>query len=165
MEEEIIKRKNASYRNRNDKSRKKMRYLSLTVKIILPVMILTATLAAGIGYLIKTDNNNAKITPNPNISIEKTLIEDDPREEERVPVVYSADEGPDTTDVPADVVSTYGILIDLSDDHILKSRNSRVRICPASMTKILTVLVAAENITEDQLDDTMTITLDRKSVV
>ncbi len=161
MEEEIIKRKNASSKSRNVKNRKKMKLLSLTVKLILPVMILTAALAAGIGFIIKTENANAKITPNPNISIEKTFIEDDePSEEERIPVVYSASEGSDTTDVPGDVVSTYGILIDLSDDHILKSRNSRVRICPASMTKILTVLVAAENIKEEQLDDTMTITLE-----
>lgn len=160
MEEEIIKRKDASYKDRNSKNRKKMKFLSLTVKLILPVMILSAALAAGIGFLLKTDKADAKITPNPNISIEKTFIEDDdPKEEERVPVVYSASEGANTKDVPGDVVSTYGILIDLNDDHILESRNSRVRICPASMTKILTVLVAAENIKEEQLDDTMTITL------
>lgn len=133
--------------------------MDLIIKVIFPVLILSATLLAGIGFIINTDKNNAKITPTPNISIEKTIIEENTEEEERVPVVYSASEGNDTTDVPSDVVSTYGILIDLNNDHILKSRNSRVRICPASMTKILTVLVAAENISEEQLDDTMTITL------
>ncbi len=161
LEEEIIRRKNASYRDKDIRHHKKMRLLNLTIKLILPVMILIAALLAGIGYIMNSEKNNAKITPNPNISIEKTIIEDDTEiEEERIPVVYSASEGDYTTDVPGDVVSTYGILIDLYDDHILKSRNSRVRICPASMTKILTVLVAAENISEEQLDDTMTITLE-----
>ncbi|MCR4806354.1 MAG: serine hydrolase [Lachnospiraceae bacterium] len=159
LEDEIIKRKSL-YNEKNRKNRRKMWYISLAVRVILPIMILIVSLIAGIGYLIKVNRNNEKVTPTPNISIEKTMIEDEPAEEvERAPVVYSASEGDYTTDVPGDVVSTYGILIDLEDDHILKSRNSRVRICPASMTKILTVLVAAENITEDQLDDTMTITL------
>ncbi len=161
LEEDIIKRKKVSHRDRNIKRRKKRRPLNLIVRIILPVMILTAAITAGIGFLIKSDKSNAKVTPNPNISIEKTIIEeDDPKEEERIPIVYSASEGDYTSGVPGDVVSTYGILIDLDDDRILESRNSRVRICPASMTKILTVLVAAENIKEEQLDDTMTITLE-----
>ncbi|MCR5001752.1 MAG: serine hydrolase [Lachnospiraceae bacterium] len=161
LEDEIIKRKTVSNRDRNLKQRKKTRFLNLAVRVILPVMILIAAITAGIGFLIKSDKDNAKVTPNPNISIEKTFIEDDTEEkEERVPVVYSAEEGDYTSDVPSDVVSTYGILIDLDDDRIIRSRNSRVRICPASMTKILTVLVAAENIREEQLDDTMTITLE-----
>ena len=161
LEDEIIKRKTVSNRDRNLKQRKKMRFLNLAVRVILPVMILIAAITAGIGFLIKSDKDNTKVTPSPNISIEKTFIEDDPEEEEeRVPVVYSAEEGDYTSDVPSDVVSTYGILIDLDDDRIIRSRNSRVRICPASMTKILTVLVAAENISEEQLDDTMTITLE-----
>ena len=161
LEDEIIKRKTVSNRDRNLKQRKKMRFLNLAVRVILPVMILIAAITAGIGFLIKSDKDNTKVTPSPNISIEKTFIEDDPEEEEeRVPVVYSAEEGDYTSDVPSDVVSTYGILIDLDDDRIIRSRNSRVRICPASMTKILTILVAAENISEEQLDDTMTITLE-----
>jgi D-alanyl-D-alanine carboxypeptidase (penicillin-binding protein 5/6) len=160
LEEEIIKRKVASKRDKNIKNRKKMFIINLMVKVILPIMIIIAAMAAGIGYIVKTNKENEKITPNPNISIEKIPVEETVTEEPvRIPVVYSASEGPNTTDVPSDVVSTYGILIDLDNDQILKARNSRVRICPASMTKILTVLVAAENIKEEDLDDTMTITL------
>ena len=160
LEEEIIKRKSASRRDKSTKQRKKKFYLSLMVRVILPIMIIIAAMAAGIGYIIKAKKSDEKITPNPNISIEKTPVVDEVVEEPvRIPVVYTASESSDTTDVPSDVVSTYGILIDLENDQILKARNSRVRICPASMTKILTVLVAAENIKEEDLDDTMTITL------
>lgn len=54
------------------------------------------------------------------------------------------------------VLSTYAILIDLDNNTITAQRNVYDRISPASMTKILTVLVAAEHITD--LDDTFTIT-------
>lgn len=54
------------------------------------------------------------------------------------------------------VTSANSILIDLSTDTIVASRNSDMIIYPASMTKILTVLVAAEHVTN--LDDTFTVT-------
>lgn len=58
----------------------------------------------------------------------------------------------------ADIISENGVLIDVENGTIIAQRDSRARIVPASMTKILTVLVAAENVTN--LDDTFTITLD-----
>ncbi len=160
LEAEIIKRKKAAKREKNNRHRKKMRYLNLFTKVILPIVILVAAITAGILVILNHTKEEEKITPNPNISIEKTIIEETEEEPLRIPVVYSAREGSYTANLPGDVVSTYGILIDLADDRILEARNSRVRICPASMTKILTVLVAAENIKEEQLDDTMTITLE-----
>lgn len=72
--------------------------------------------------------------------------------------LYSAS-ATDSTDhfFEADSVdSTYGIVIDLSNDTILAEQNADTRINPASMTKVLTILVAAEHI--DNLDDTFTIT-------
>lgn len=47
-----------------------------------------------------------------------------------------------------------------STDTITAKRGAKQRISPASMTKVLTILVAAESITEEQLDDKMTITLE-----
>lgn len=59
-----------------------------------------------------------------------------------------------------EVISTNAILVDESTDTIIASKGADERICPASMTKVLTVLVAAEQITEDYLDDTFTMTLE-----
>ena len=50
-----------------------------------------------------------------------------------------------------DVKSTYAILVDAKTGEIVASKDGSVRIYPASMTKILTVLVAAEHVTD--LDD------------
>ncbi len=54
------------------------------------------------------------------------------------------------------VYSTNGILIDVESEVIIAQRDPYGRISPASMTKILTLLVAAEHVTE--LQDTFTIT-------
>lgn len=54
--------------------------------------------------------------------------------------------------------SVYAVLIDLDTHEILAEKGAETVIYPASMTKILTVLVAAEAIDEADLDDTFTIT-------
>lgn len=59
-----------------------------------------------------------------------------------------------------EVISTHAILVDESTDTIVASKGADERIYPASMTKVLTVLVAAEQITEEDLDDTFTMTLE-----
>lgn len=63
-----------------------------------------------------------------------------------------------TNALPESVVSEYGIIIDVEKAEILGARKSKKRISPASMTKILTVLVASEHIKPEQLDETVTIT-------
>ena len=50
--------------------------------------------------------------------------------------------------------------MDESENVIVASKGAKERINPASMTKVLTVLVAAEQITEKDLDDTFTMTLE-----
>ena len=55
------------------------------------------------------------------------------------------------------MMSNYAILVDASDGSVVCQRDGFTRINPASMTKILTALVAAENIKEEDLDKTVTI--------
>lgn len=57
-----------------------------------------------------------------------------------------------------EILSTYGVIINVSDNKIVAARNANDRIYPASMTKVLTVLVAAEHVTD--LDDKVIITQD-----
>ncbi len=52
--------------------------------------------------------------------------------------------------------SSYAILINPSDNTIVAEKNPYTVVSPASMTKVLTILVAAEQVTN--LDDTFTIT-------
>lgn len=62
--------------------------------------------------------------------------------------VYSAQATGATTSVDEEVQSTNGIFIDLATGNILFDRDAHTRINPASMTKVLTVLVAAEHIAD-----------------
>lgn len=62
-----------------------------------------------------------------------------------------------TKPMNGDVFSNYGIFIDLETDTILAERNADTVINPASMTKILTILVAAEELGEERLDEPVTV--------
>ena len=67
----------------------------------------------------------------------------------------------DTTYIYAEeVMSTNAIFIREDTNEIMAVKGAYERISPASMTKVLTVLVAAENISPDELDNTFTMTLD-----
>lgn len=65
-----------------------------------------------------------------------------------------------TTIYSENVISSHAILVDVNADTIIASKGAFDRISPASMTKVLTVLVAAEAITAEQLNDTFTMTLE-----
>ncbi len=103
------------------------------------------------------------------ISVVDTIVEDIEPEEEDSPFKckskdasfffdgYSVEFSDDTEYICSDnVISTYALLINLDEGKAVANKEGNVRINPASMTKILTLLVAAENITD--LDDTFVMT-------
>lgn len=71
---------------------------------------------------------------------------------------YSAHTTDNTQAPPEEVNSTNVVFIDLESGDILAQRNYKEVVSPASMTKVLTILVAAEHVTD--LDDTFTMTVD-----
>lgn len=56
------------------------------------------------------------------------------------------------------VFSANAILVNAKDNTVVAGKGERERIYPASMTKVLTILVAAEHMTEEQLEDDFTMT-------
>ena len=79
-------------------------------------------------------------------------------EEELKNTSYYAETTDATEGFPQSVASQYGIVIDINNSTVLAARDGKTRINPASMTKIMTVLVAAESIAEDALEDDFTVT-------
>lgn len=73
-------------------------------------------------------------------------------------IPYSAKVTDNTVALGGEIVSSNAVLIDLTSNSIIARKGENEIINPASMTKVLTVLVAAEHVTN--LDDTFTITLD-----
>lgn len=79
--------------------------------------------------------------------------------------VFTATTTEHTANFSDTIVSEYGILVDVEAGTILAGKDAMTRMNPASMTKILTVLTAAEALgveddTSEILDDTITFTLD-----
>lgn len=72
--------------------------------------------------------------------------------------VFEAHTTDDTNGFSDSIISEYGIMIDVESGEILAQKNGWERINPASMTKILTVLVAAEHMTD--LEGTFTMTIE-----
>lgn len=60
------------------------------------------------------------------------------------PEIYEAVSTSATTGFADSVISEYGVIIDVENGVILSERNARSAMSPASMTKILTVLTAAD---------------------
>ena len=82
-----------------------------------------------------------------------------------VEVIPEEPQGPYVPETAADAValgeeigSQYAVVLDLSRDAIIAGKGADTVISPASMTKILTLLVAAEQV--EDLEDTFTITID-----
>ncbi|MBQ7148680.1 MAG: D-alanyl-D-alanine carboxypeptidase [Pseudobutyrivibrio sp.] len=84
---------------------------------------------------------------------EETQIEDEPV---ATSGSYSASESEDTVSIGGDIVSQYGILINNNTKKVVATRNANEKIVPASMTKVMTVLVAANHISPEQLDEKIT---------
>lgn len=103
---------------------------------------------------------NTVIGPNAvtgsNGQAEKTVVNG--RGEGKPEKTYMAQTTAETKQLGADINSGYAIMVDLESGNILAEKGAMTRIDPASMTKVLTVLVAAEHVKD--LDDTFTITLD-----
>lgn len=102
------------------------------------------------------------------VSIIDTVVEDVVIEEENTFLTksedsesffdgYSVEIDNDTAYISSEgVYSTYGLLINLETGKVVASKDGNVRINPASMTKILTLLVAVEHL--DDLNGTFTMT-------
>ncbi len=151
---------------REKRRRQKRKFMFLTGAGILGLCLAVVLIAGAFGKKSKAHSEEQKQEKNAQVEeIQENItseIEEIPQEEpEKETPVYEFKEDENTKGLYAEkVVSTHAILIDESTDTIVAAKGAKDRISPASMTKVLTVLVAAENITEEQLEDTFTMTLE-----
>ena len=122
---------------------------------------------SGISKIVKGDEKAVEAelqgsndTELESVALEPTISLEQPVEEVEPIKTYEAHTTDATVSTGADVISERSIMIDLSSGDILMQKGYKDRICPASMTKVLTVLVAAEHLTDEELDNKFTITHD-----
>ena len=96
-----------------------------------------------------TDSEEKSDSSEPTKTVTLTTKEPDP-EPQKIEL-FSNDNAEDL-----DISSKNGILVSLDSNEIVAQKNGNKKIYPASMTKVMTLLVAAENATS--LDDTFTYT-------
>ena len=180
-QEYLIRREKRKQRMLREKKRKQKRIL--IAKLTAAGILSLAIIGGGISFLsgiakeapkkekneIKQEDTDIQLTPEATPAApEVTQSEEASSSEVEASGFSSASSLPirfETTENTGsiyheEVNSTYGILVNANDGTITATRQANARISPASMTKVLTVLVAAENITKEQLDDTFTMTLD-----
>ncbi len=137
--------------------------LNLLLVILITVILMIAILASYFAITL-----SARV---------ETPIEDEETEKEDDPASTDADypfkvdgitvDIPEAADakntISADLInSTNAILVDVTANEVIASRQGGQIIYPASMTKVMTLIVVAENLkTEDSLNDVLTINIPR----
>ena len=125
---------------------------------LIAIILILVTLAV---YLTVFMLNIPKDAQNPNLNGSGDK-EDYPFKKEGIaielPSVDTAEYG-----IPDDLISSEkAILVDITDKKIVASRQGSQIIYPASMTKVMTLIVVVENLkSEDSLDEVLTISHDR----
>lgn len=127
--------------------RRQLRQLLPVGAILLVLVVLLAGWAT----------RRTKKEPEPEVPAAAVLTEVAPPEPEPEPL-WAPVEAVDTILLDDTLPSTYAVVIDRSSGKIMAEKNSDTVISPASMTKIMTLLVAVENL--KSLDDTAAITID-----
>ena len=125
--------------------------------LFLPCALLTV-LAVGLLLGSKAAGGDADDSADVDLSTQKASAPTPPVVEDEIPDPTSYTATADTVQLDETFPSVYAVLIDLDSHEILAQKDADAVIYPASMTKILTVLVAAEAIQEADLDDTFSMT-------
>lgn len=140
-------------RRRQLERRRQLLYKSIPLAII--AVIGAVSLSAW--FLSKRPNTEA-LPEEPDVPAPQPIQTVEPVPEPE-PVVYTVSADADTVQLDDTIDSSYAVLIDEDSGTILAEKDSGARISPASMTKVLTLLVGAEH-AAGHLDDTFTMTVD-----
>lgn len=138
--------------------------------------IIVVIMVAIVSFIRKPEANETQLQAQLEESVEQSTVEENMEMtteeevqevetstfevEEEIPAYDFVTTSDTTTIYSEEVISSHAILIDESTDTIIASKGAKERISPASMTKVMTILVAAEHVTQEDLEDTFTMTLE-----
>lgn len=149
--EQPLQKKNKPNKSHTAKGRKKRGiYKVIVLKKAVAALVLIAAAVAAAAFGMSKIGKSEKDIP---LKVEehKTVTE------EALPSIsYETDDN--TAQIPADNDCAGAIIVDTKTGKVIAQRNPQKRLYPASTTKIMTLLVACENI--ENYDDTFTMRLD-----
>lgn len=132
---------------------------SLVKKIVVYLLVIVLVIFAGKSLVssLNCGGDNESSTEAAKSKEKKGKAE---TETEEVKKLFSATETDDTVGLGPEIDSGFAVVIDEQEGVIIAEKNAHKKMTPASMTKVLTILVASEQITESDLDDVVTITFE-----
>lgn len=146
-----LRERSLQRQKKRDEQRKRLMIPAIFVGMIILLLIVCIVIKCCGGEKKEKKVEN-QVTQTPSITLEPTV------EPTATPPAFTkADK---EKKFPKNVKCKYGILVDVEDGTILASRKAKEKMYPASMTKVMTVLVASELVSEEQLDDKIKITRD-----
>ena len=151
-EERAARRAQRAASRRKKQRERRLRLLRRLIPCLLLALLAGGLLTAGANLISKPEAEPAK-------AVRPAHLADDAASS--LPEPYArAVPNADTVQLGAELSSTHAVVIDLETRSVLAEKDPDAVISPASMTKILTALVAAEHITEADLDQAFTMTID-----
>lgn len=150
-EERAARRAQRAEARRQKQQARRRRQLQQLLPVCLVLVLLVGLLAAW-AFQRQPEDSGTDDTVSPAPVNQMT------EEPETETIAFQPRETESTIQLGDDFASEYAVVIDAEDGSIVVEKNADAVISPASMTKILTLLVAAEHI--ENLDDTVTITID-----
>ena len=153
--EQPLQKKNKPNKSHTAKGRKKRGIYKVIVlkKAVAALVLIAAAVAAaafGMSKIGKTDASAQQKSDTARLSAEQSDKQAEPL------ISYETDSN--TAQIPADNDCAGAIIVDTKTGKVIAQRNPQKRLYPASTTKIMTLLVACENI--KNYEDTFTMTLD-----
>lgn len=124
----------------------KIKFNKSVAAVVLAAVLLVTTVSVGISIAVKNRNE-----PEEDVTSQPAEIKEE--KEEKISYTFPAAETPDILSAND---AACAIIVDKSTNQVVAARNAHQRAFPASTTKIMTLLVAVENITD--LNETFTMT-------
>ncbi len=148
MRNPFLKKEYASERERRRARRWFMFRLRQLVIELVVLAVLVMAIVLPITLLNKQPSKEKKVD---------LSVSDVPKEEpQAVPKPVYPVYTDETAAIPATADAAYAILVDVTENRVVAAKGADVRTYPASVTKVMTLLVAVENITD--FSDTFTMT-------
>lgn len=143
------------------RARRRKRAMMRRLRVLSALLLIGLTVTAAVALIDRQPEEPE--TPAPE-QIEQAMVsipEPEPVVVEPEEPVWAITTTENTAEIRADFPSQYVLLLDLESGEVLAQRDYQSTINPASMTKILTLLVSAEHVT-DEMMETGTFTMTRE---
>ena len=134
------------------RARRRRRAMLRRLRVLAVLAVFALTVTAAFALIDRQPEPVAPVAEAPMEMVEASVADPIPEIAEPEEPAWTIHTTENTAQVSADFPSQYVLLLDLETGEVLAERDRTARINPASMTKILTLLVSAEHVTKGALE-------------